>query len=135
MAARPSPIRRDDIDGDVITKPNVSRTRPPLESTGTCVVGCKLPTGLQLQLSRPEPITEQTPSGSRQITIHRKYGDIHVLKGNRRRPGDESSDHLIFAGASLTPGIPRDFMRAWMEQNTSTLPGRSNVTFLTSGLL
>ncbi len=126
MGARPLP--RND-DSDVITAPRVVKRNSPITSSGMCIVGCKLPSGLQLQLSRPEPITEQTPSGSRQITIHRKHGDIYFAKGNRV-PFGVVPDFLIIHGAALTPNIPRDFMREWMEQNKNSDVVRNQLIFI-----
>jgi hypothetical protein len=100
--------------------------RKPVEGSTTCIVGCKLPNGIILQLSEMQDSHESMPLGGVQrVKIGRKIGEQFTLKGNRVPVGGDGQriipDYLILggvdAGYALTHGIPREFMERWMDQN------------------
>lgn len=67
------------------------QTNKPEGSATTCVVGCKLPHGLHLDLKGKDGTTRFT------------------LKGNNAS--------RIVGGYGLTEGIPTDFMQEWLKRN------------------
>lgn len=75
-----------------MNNPNPNPT-PPEASASTCIVGCKLPHGIHLDLKR---------KGETQPTRY-------TLKG--------ANASRIVGGHGLTDGIPRDFMEAWLSVN------------------
>lgn len=100
--------------------------RKPTASSTTCIVGCKLPNGIILQLSEMQDSHENAPmGGARVVKIGRKVGEQFTAKGNRVPVGSDGQrmipDYLILggvdAGYALTHGIPREFMERWMEQH------------------
>lgn len=60
-------------------------------SATTCVVGCKLPHGLHLELKGSEGVVR------------------HTLKGNNAA--------RIIGGYGITDGIPTEFMTQWLKKN------------------
>lgn len=64
----------------------------PEASPTTCVVGCKLPHGLKLELRNESGVVQ-----------------AHTLKG--------ANDTRIVGGYGLTDGIPTSFMTTWLERN------------------
>lgn len=72
---------------------NANETKLPEGSATTCVVGCKLPHGLILEL--------RTKDGGEVVR--------YTIKG--------MNDARIFGGYGLTEGIPTDFMEAWLAKN------------------
>lgn len=72
--------------------PNPNPT-PPEASASTCIVGCKLPHGLHLDLRR---------KGDSQPTRY-------TLRG--------ANAARIIGGYGITDGIPRDFMEEWLKRN------------------
>ena len=92
--------------------------RRPKESSLTCIVGCKLPNGLHLQLSRMEDSHESTMGGViRNIKVGRFFGERYTLNGTRL-PFGVIPDYIITSsGYALTSGIPRDFMDEWLRVN------------------
>lgn len=62
-------------------------------STTTCVVGCKLPHGLQCELRDKNGNTT----------------DRHVIKG--------MNDARIVGGYGITQGVPKSFMEEWFKRN------------------
>lgn len=69
-------------------------TQPPQASATTCIVGCKLPHGLHMQLRDPRTKT---------------VVEAHVAKGNNAA--------RIVGGYGLTEAIPTEFMSKWLKQN------------------
>ncbi len=74
-------------------------------SASTCLVGCKLPHGLKLELKDGE---------GRIIT--------HVIKG--------MNDARIVGGHGLTHGIPTDFMQQWMTVNKDHPAVKQSLIFM-----
>ena len=73
-------------------------TTDPKKSPTTCIVGCKLPHGLVLELF-------ETDKDGKVIRVTGR----HTLKG--------ANDSRIYGGYGLTDNIPTDFMEEWFKRN------------------
>lgn len=67
-------------------------TVPPQASPTTCIVGCKLPHGLHMQIKAKDGTMQE-----------------HVLKGNNAA--------RIIGGYGLTDDVPIEFMMEWLKRN------------------
>jgi hypothetical protein len=86
-------------------------------TSGTVIVGCKIPNGLILQLSTMERTIEPVMGGGhRDIQIGRKVGPRYVVKGPAF-PVGQVPRYLIAGGYALTSGIPEEFWNDWYAQN------------------
>src|SRR5260370_37042634 len=84
-------------------------------------VACRLASGLILSIDEPFEMVEQTPTGPRSYTAHRRLEQTYETRGNASawhppRLGDKPPPLLEY-GFALTPGIPRDFWDAWLKQH------------------
>jgi hypothetical protein len=65
----------------------------PQASATTCIVGCKLPHGLHMQIKAKDGTMQE-----------------HVLKGNNAS--------RIIGGYGLTDDVPTEFMMEWLKRNS-----------------
>jgi hypothetical protein len=98
-------------------------------SAGSVYVGCKLPHGLRLQLTREVEQIESVPGqGQRTFKIHRRIpNEVHVLKGIALGKG-ERPNYPIVGGASITK-VPAAFWEKWLEQNKTHPAILNNLVF------
>ncbi len=83
----------------------------------TVTVALKHPTGIILEVFKPEPSFEPVLGGGmRETTIYRPTGGKFTLNGNRV-PVGVAPPYPIVAGYALTHGIPRDVWEAWRAQH------------------
>jgi hypothetical protein len=87
----------------------MSEVKPEAAPT-TCIVGCKLPHGLTLEL--------RTDDG--------KVVGKHTLKGNNAA--------RIVGGYGLTENIPIDFMNEWLKRNAEHAAVKSHAVFIHTNL-
>jgi hypothetical protein len=88
-------------------RPNVPVPQVLERSAATCIVGCKTPHGLFLQLFADD--------GKTVIKSHRVKG--------------MNANH-IFGGYGLTDGIPVDFMTEWLKRNEELPVVKNNLVFM-----
>lgn len=97
----------------------VAHNRPT--SADTVTVGCKLPSGLVLQIFVMEDYRAPTPGGGYHVEKRaRRLPESYTLNGNamdvsKMSVGDVP--HLIVGGYGITPGIPKDFWEQWLTDN------------------
>lgn len=86
-----------------------AQTEQPRASATTCVVGCKLPHGLKLELKGND-------------------GKVatHTLKG--------ANAARIIGGYGLTEGIPTEFMEQWLRENAEHPAVRNQSVFMHSSV-
>src|SRR5215831_18995118 len=82
----------------------------------TCLIYCRLPNGVLMQLTRESTITEQSPAGAREVKVHQRFGDKYIVRGVALREG-EIPLFMIAHGAAVTSGIPKGFAEEWFRQN------------------
>lgn len=84
---------------------------------GTVTVGCKIPTGMVLQLFRMEDHEEPVMAGGYRI-VKRAMVDREPVKlnGPARYIGRDSA-HTIISGSGITYNVDADFFAEWMKQN------------------
>ena len=101
-------------------KPGISASRRKLaEDSGEKVtVGCKLPSGLTLQLYEMITVPTQVLGGGiREVEQARALpGEIIRLNGCRA-PWGEHPGHEIKHGVGITFGVPKTFWEEWCRQN------------------
>lgn len=78
-----------------MNNPNPQQPQPPRVSPTTCIVGCKLPHGLQCEL--------RSEDGKKVVA---KF----TMKG--------TNDARIVGGYGLTDGVPTEFMVEWLKRNS-----------------
>jgi len=86
------------------------------------VVACKLGVAYyDIQLCKPEEVSENTQTGPRTITQWKRTGNIVRLRGTaypRGTPPEGFPEKpVIVDGAALTFGVDKEFWDAWVEQN------------------
>lgn len=105
-----------------MTKPNTAQA-PRVEAAKArrvVTVACKHPSGIVMQLQRPQQITEQTMAGSREVTQYFREGQAYIVKGPAypvMPPDGHPEKPRIVGGYALTPNIPADFWEEWAKQN------------------
>lgn len=90
-------------------------TATPQASPNTCIVACKLPHGLKLELW-------DKPAGSKVRSVVGSF----TLKG--------SNASRTVGGYALTEGIPTEFMAAWFKQNGEHPAVKNGSIFMHSGV-
>jgi hypothetical protein len=109
--------------------------RTKVETTGgeTLTVACKHPGGLVLQLHEWGEVTEPSPSGPRAVRVARKVGKPVIVKGPSLNWFDadyrRKVDFDIIGPYALTPGVPADFWRLWLEQYKTSDLVKNRVVF------
>lgn len=96
---------------------------------GTVTVGCKVPTGLKLQMYRMEDYSEPVMSGGTR-TVKRAVptGTPVILNGNARFIGKDTPRE-IRNGAGLTYGVDADFFAAWLVAHKDSDVVRNGLVF------
>lgn len=94
----------------------------PQRSGATVTVACKLGVAYyDIQHCRPEQVYENTQTGPREITQHKRVGLVVRLRGTaypRGTPPEGFPEKpTIVGGAALNRGIDKDWFDAWLEQN------------------
>lgn len=121
MAENP-PAANPPAVGSATRAPAVKRDE--LDGATHVTVYCRLPHGLRLQAQEPHTIPEQTPNGSRNITVYRPVGEPFIVEGNARGRGldAERTEHKrIVMGYAVTEGCPVEVWRDWLAHNASQL--------------
>lgn len=85
-------------------QPDAADIKDPQGGATTCVVGCKLPHGLKMELWDKKPATD-----GKGVPVARKIIGTYTAKGNNAK--------RIIGGYGLTDGIPTSFMVEWLRQN------------------
>ena len=84
---------------------------------GTVVVGCKIPTGLRIQLHKLEDFAEPVMAGgTRMVKRAVPESAAVVLKGSARYIGKDTSGD-IKNGAGLTYDVDADMFTEWLKRN------------------
>lgn len=92
-------------------------------------IACKLPNGLVLQLCSATKVAEHVMGGgSREVTQHRKVGDIVTVFGNAH-PQNAGPKCMIVAGYALTPDVDAQFWTAWLAQNKDLAAVKNHLIF------
>jgi hypothetical protein len=87
------------------------------------IVGSKLPMDLEIQLCRKEEFDEEGMGGTRRRVRWVMYGPAYLIRGYSYPLNppegfeDQKARAVISNGAALTPGIPKDFFDAWLDQH------------------
>lgn len=94
----------------------------PQVSGGKVIVACRIGVAyIDLQLTQPEEVDEQTQTGSRRVTRHVKVGNVVRIRGtaypNGPVPRGFPSRPIIVDGAALTLDVDEDFWNEWVRQN------------------
>lgn len=91
------------------------------KSGKTVTVGCKIPTGLKLQLFRKVQWPEETRGGTIMRDRWDRYGAHVIVRGPAVPTGTAPKGYrrpaAIVGGYGITPNVDADFMREWMQQN------------------
>lgn len=88
---------------------------------GTVTVACKFPPGIVLQLCRKVSYMEQSLTGPIERERFDKVGQKYYVRGNAEVNGQVPKGYKrpdIEGGYALTRGIPADFWREWLRQNS-----------------
>ncbi len=81
-------------------------------------VGCKIPSGLLLQLYEPSSVTTPVLGGGvREEKIYRPLAGESIRLNGCRAPWGEHPGHEMKHGAGLTFNVPKAFMDEWLRQN------------------
>lgn len=96
-----------------------ARVSKPATTGDTVTVGCKTPNGILLVIQ--ETVSVDVPvlgGGFKTVKENRPNPEApnFTLNGTAT-PFGEQPRCLVVAGYAMTPGIPKDFMAIWMEQN------------------
>jgi hypothetical protein len=107
----------------MVQRTKVAKNVPDFDTSvtpgNTVTVGCKLPNGIIMQLSKMEPTREPTAMGFRDIEIGRKVGKAVKIRGFATPFGMMPRSPII-GGYALTPGVDRDLFDEWMKQNADS---------------
>lgn len=95
----------------------VKKASEAVTGTDTVTVALKHPTGILLEVFKPEETMEPVLGGGvRSATVHRSYGQRFALNGNRVPFGMRPTYNII-GGYALTPGVPRELWEKWQDQH------------------
>lgn len=101
------------------------------QKSGTVYVGCRLPHGLLLQLTKAYEQKENVLGGGvRTFTIHRRVGEKIKLNGIALGKG-ERPRFTLANGAAITK-VPADFWAQWLEQNADSDVVKNQLVFAQS---
>jgi len=101
------------------------------KSANTVTVGCKMPGGLLLQLTKGYEENEPVMGGgSRKVTVYRRDGEKVKLNGCAVPVGAPQPRHMIIGGYGLTPNVKADFINEWMRQNADSKLVKNNLVFI-----
>ena len=93
----------------------------PATGTATVTVACKVPNGMILQLSEMvESFENLFGGGQRRIEVSVPVGPRVVVRGSaidKAKLISGEIDYMRAGGYALTPGVPKDFWDAWVEQH------------------
>jgi hypothetical protein len=110
----------------------MSKTQQKLTTAKYVTVGLKHPSGLILRLFKEEQITEQSPSGPRQVKQHfpnLEAGTVEI-KGYGGAAFGQVQPHRIIGQYALTPNVPADFIQEWLKQNKDHDLVKNNLIFI-----
>lgn len=98
---------------------------------GSVFVGCRLPHGLNMQLTRPMELKENILGGGvNKFVINKRVGGEHYkLHGVALEPG-ERPKFVLVNGAAITK-IPAKFWNDWLEQNSESDIVKNRLVFAT----
>jgi len=117
-AAAAAAARNSPPAGDAPGAPSTHEKKVVGEAGRTVVVVCKMPRGLYLQLHSYTKQDVRVMGGgieTRDVAIR----DVDKLRLKPTvLPFGMMPNYSIEAGFSINPGIPSDFWRKWMEQNS-----------------
>lgn len=94
--------------------------KPLPPSARTVTVACKIPSGLALQLQKPEDRIVAGRNGDEKVRFNIKGGKVWLVRGPAypvMPPKGYPKPPLLAGGFALTPGIPAEFWEEWLEQN------------------
>jgi hypothetical protein len=91
----------------------------------TCVVGCKLPNGLQVRLGEKH---ESVGEGRDAQLVVSGGGKALHLKGSQHRDADGIP--IAIGGFGFTPGVDADLMSAWLDQHKDFAPVKAGMIFV-----
>ncbi len=114
--------------------PEAPAVRVETRSGRTVTVACKLGIArFELQLCGKKMVTEQTQTGPREVPMYFKTGQVWVVRGTAYPEGTPPKGFIKrpdeVDGYALTPGIPADFWREWLEQNKNAEIVKNNLIF------
>lgn len=99
----------------------------------TCIVACKLPSGLVLQLCKPSKYFEETRAGGRiERTRYDKMGPSIIVRGPAQPNGQVPKGYKrpeVEGGYALTYNVDADFFEEWMRQNADTAIVQNKIIF------
>jgi len=110
----------------------MSKTQQKLALAKTVTVGLKHPSGLILRLFKEQEVTEQTPSGPRQVRQffpNLEAGTV-AIKGYGGAAFGQVQPHRIIGQYALTQGVPADFIQEWLKQNQDHDLVKNNLIFI-----
>lgn len=126
-AGKPTSEQIQDTNAAAIQRPDLvsaagGELKAPKRSGEQVVVACKIGVAyIDLQLSKPNKVWENTQTGPREITIYQKFGNIVRIRGTaypRGTPPEGFPEKpVIVAGAALTFGVDKEFWDEWVKQN------------------
>lgn len=87
--------------------------------TQTVSVGCKLPWGLICEMGKPGE------DGYKRVTLIGSNYNPSAIPSNRQVPGA-----LVASGYGITPGVPKDFIDAWMTKHARLDAVRNGLVFV-----
>lgn len=97
--------------------PDVADVRNPEATATTCIVGCKLPHGLKLEL-----FDKRASTDGKGVPLTRKLVAVQIVKGNNAA--------RIVGGYGLTENVPTAFMIEWLKQNAEHPAVSSGAIFM-----
>lgn len=91
----------------------------PARTGATVTVGLKSPSGLVLRLQRAVEVNQPVMGGGFKLVTeyHPDHEQRTYTIHGTAVPHGLAPRCLIVGGYAMTPGIPKDFMAAWLEQN------------------
>lgn len=99
------------------------------KASTTVTVACKLPNGLILRLFRRTVVLENVlGGGQREVPVFHEQRQMVRLNG-WSYPQKKGPRQELAGGYGLTPGVPKDFFDAWLEQNKDADYVRNNLVF------
>lgn len=113
------PIQNAQTSVEAGYEENQRRVSAPVHSGATVTVGCKIPNGIVMQLQQEEEVNLPVLGGGfKSVKENRPHpsAPTYTLFGNKT-PIGHAPRCLIVGGFAMTPGLPKDFVVKWFDQN------------------